>query len=97
MLIDEIDRADGEQREEFGLAATRGEFYGTGWRVRGGGASGPISSDFMTGYSGGGGFGGGISSLVFGLCRSPLAFPFAHEPAYSGHSAGKIVRLCGLQ
>jgi hypothetical protein len=47
--------------------------------------------------SGGGGFGGGTSSLVFRLCRSPLALPFAHEPAYSGHSARKIVRLCGLQ
>ena len=27
----------------------------------------------------------------------PLALPFAHEPTYSGHSARKIIRLCGLQ
>ena len=29
--------------------------------------------------------------------RSPVAFVFAHEPAYSGHSAREIVWLCGLQ
>jgi hypothetical protein len=82
-----------DQRFEVGLEASFTEpdgVSGAAQRVD------PSAATSITGYSGGG-FRGGTSSLVFGLCRSPLALAFVHEPAYSGHSARKIVRLCGLQ